>query len=125
MGVQEEFEELGENFAHALTNGDLEGVMGFFTEDALLLASGEPVARGRDEIRGIIAGWAESHPTREGYTTLACQIDGDVGWWAGKYSSERKNEDGSTEADNGNFLEVLRRQTDGSWKLQAVCLYPD
>ena len=125
MGFQQDVEQLGERFAEALTSGDLEGVMVLFTEDAVLLASGAPVAQGRSEIHDLMAVWAESHPTREGYTTLACQCDGDMGWWAGKYSSDRKSEDGTTEADNGMFLDVLRRQTDGSWKFQAVCVYPD
>lgn len=125
MGVQQEFEELGNRFAQALTSGDIEGAMGLFTEDAILLVSGAPVAQGRSEIHGIVAGWAESHSARERYSTLACQSEGYMGWWAGKYSSERKNKDGSTEADNGHFLQVLRRQTDGSWKMQAVCIYPE
>jgi uncharacterized protein (TIGR02246 family) len=124
MGVQQEFEELGRRFVEALTSGDLEGLMDFFTEDAVVLSGGEPVAQGRSEISGLVASWIESHPTRVDYNTLACKCDGDMGWWAGKYSGDFKNEDGYSESEKGKFLAVLYRQTDGSWKLQAVCVCP-
>jgi uncharacterized protein (TIGR02246 family) len=124
MGVQQEFEELGRRFVEALRSGDLEGLMDFFTEDAVVLSGGEPVAQGRSEISDLIASWIESHPTRGDYTTLACKCDGDMGWWVGEYSGDFKNEDGYNESEKGKFLDVLYRQTDGSWKLQAVCVCP-
>ena len=125
MVVQEEFESFGERFNHSITEGNIEGVMALFMKDAVLLSSGDSIAQGHSEIEALIASWMKSYPSREAYTTLACQQDGEIGWWAGRYTADRKIGDDSTNVSKGIFLEVLRRQDDGSWKIQAVCVYPE
>jgi ketosteroid isomerase-like protein len=49
-------------------------------------------------------------------TTLAVEVDGDLGYLVGRYNLPPTEEE---PADSGKYVMCLKRQLDGSWKLTA------
>jgi len=72
---------LRERYAHharALETGDLEGILTFFTEDAVWMGSGWPSRSGKAELRAMfkeVAGTAKVHSR-----SLSAYVNGDSGW---------------------------------------------
>jgi len=125
--TQEEAEALAQQHTQAVFDGDIEAATVLFTKDAIILMKDLPVAKGRKQIAAMMADWA-AHAKRskgEKKQTLGFHSDGNLAWWAASYSEELENDDGSTEIASGKFIDVLQRQSDGSWLFQAVCVYED
>jgi len=111
MTMREQFERLVASYASAVEAGDAEAIARLYTEDALLLTPGYPPISGRQNIQ---ENYKES--LGDGYKLTvniqSFQDLGDTAYAVGTYE---------TEYGNGNWLEVLQRQSDDSWLLHRVC----
>jgi uncharacterized protein (TIGR02246 family) len=101
--------------------GDFNAFAALYTEDAALLAPNLPAIEGRAAIRDY---WASVPPM----TAFEIEIDeivgrGDLAYVRGRYTLEL-SPPGAPEPvrDEGKFIEIRRRQADGSWPL-AVDIY--
>lgn len=85
-----------------------------FTPDGIFLTQNTPPLRGRAAIQQ----WGETNVrvTSLDFSDIEVHGSGDTGWATGAYTLMAE---GSTTADVGKWLVVMRRQPDGSW-LHAV-----
>jgi len=88
---------------------------GVVTEDAVIMPPNESARAGVDEI----VKWATSGPGLKELTTAFDEIDGsgNVAYVRGTYSVVAAINDSTDFEGQGKFLEVWRKQDDGSWKL--------
>jgi ketosteroid isomerase-like protein len=105
----------------AVADKDLEGIMLWYAEDAVLLPTAEPIVIGRSAIREE---WQHilSIPDFQNTSSLT-RIDvssgGDMAYSMGTYSATMRGEDGNPVTEPGKWLAVWRRQAGGSWRIVA------
>ncbi|MDX5363093.1 MAG: nuclear transport factor 2 family protein [Pseudazoarcus pumilus] len=96
-------EDLARLFIRRANAGDLEGLVALYEADAVV-AVGEPVAQGHDEIRRFYAGILEKKREFPPVDQMAPVINGDLAITVSRLP-------------NGNLsAEIARRQRDGSWR---------
>ena len=98
---------------------DLEKAAAFFDEQGCMLVPNSPTLTGKAAIAKFIAKsfkirdykitW---HPTRADVAR-----SGELGYTSGKYRMTFGNESGKTVSDNGKYLMVWKKQSDGAWKV--------
>jgi uncharacterized protein (TIGR02246 family) len=111
-------------FAGALGAGDAAGVAAIYLPDAHLLPPNLAAVEGREAIQQFFAGFLKAY-----HITIVISADeiegrGDLAFARGHYTMEGTPKAAGTPPlrEEGKFLEVLRRQADGSWRY-AVDMY--
>jgi len=90
-------------------------VRAFYAEDARLLPPNHRMLTGRSQIREALRGFIEAGLGGLAIETYELEIasSGDLAYGIGTFSLARPL------PDRGKFIEVYRRQADGSWKCVA------
>lgn len=118
MDLKKILEEFDAAYNEAFDQGDAAGWAAFFTEDVLLMSPGEPMMRGRDAfIEAYRARMKESSGGTHSNRLVEYGADGDLAYQVGTFTVS-----GSAHAEQGKFLNILKRQPDGSWKV-AISMF--
>ena len=111
MTMRDQCDKLFTAWDYAAESGDAQSLARLYTEDALLLNPGCPLISGRQAI--------EEHYTEILGDGIKFSVNihdfqerGEIAYAAGTYESEN---------ENGNWLEVFRRQSDGSLLIHRQC----
>ncbi len=112
------------SFAAAVTAGNAAAVADVYEADAKLLPPNVPPIQGREGIQKFWAGFLGGYDVRITLATDEVEGRGDLGYNRGHYTLEGtpKAAGGAPLHDEGKFLEVMRKQPDGSWRY-AVDMY--
>ncbi len=103
-------------FEQHLNAGDLEAVVALYEPDARFVGrSGETVV-GRERIRDVLAGLIQSKTRFQSRVLKAITVD-DVAVLYTDFNGTAVDASGRTIEVRSKAIEVLRRQTDGGWKL--------
>lgn len=116
--VRTRIEETNAKFAAALGRGDTEIVTAFYTDDAVVLAPNAPIARGRQAIKALFDGLIGQLGIPQ-LNLQTQQVDevGDTAYEVGAYTLRAQPPGGEPITDNGKYVVVWKRDSDGSWKL--------
>lgn len=110
-----------EDFSQRIVRQDFQGLASLYTEDAVLMPPGQPAVTGRPDIRK----WMEAFPLVNRFDLHIDEADGyeDMAYVRGRFLMvlTPKGAPGPVE-NTGKYLEVRRRQGDGSW-LIAVDIF--
>jgi len=110
-------------FVTAANAGNASGVAGTYTPDAHLMPPNLATIEGREAIQKFWGGLLDANHVKLGLTSDEVEGRGDLAYSRGRYTFDitpkGKGEPGH---DEGKFLEILRRQSDGSWRY-AVDMY--
>jgi uncharacterized protein (TIGR02246 family) len=107
-------EAMNERFVRQFNAGDVDGVVGgFYAEDVDLLAPGAPMVSGRKQVRDAIQAMVDGGMEELTMKTVKIDVSGDMAYRIGRYTA------GKSTPDSGKFVEVHRRQADGSWRCVA------
>jgi len=105
----------------------LDGHIGYFLEDAVLLTSNEPILAGKEAIRKMVVdmyampGFAVKwQPTK-----VEAARSGDFGYSLGTYELSMNDPKGTPMMDRGKYVAVWKKQADGSWKVAAESFNSD
>jgi ketosteroid isomerase-like protein len=111
-------------FAAAANAGNLDGVVAIYADDASLLPPNHPPVKGRDAIREYWGGLLGAYNVKFELSSETIEGRGDLAYNVGGYHLDAKPKaKGPPPIDEeGKFVEVLKRQADGSWKY-AVDMY--
>ena len=118
---------LDAEWARAATVGNGEAIAALYAPDAVLLPPGEPMVKGEAAKKY----WVDftngfSGPTE--LNTMAVEGAGDMATAIGTYKmtlTPKKAGAKALPAEEGKYLEVLKRQEDGSWKIIYDMWSPD
>jgi uncharacterized protein (TIGR02246 family) len=105
---------LTDEWKRFMVAGDFESLAKCYTEDAVVMPPGHPTVRGRDAIQKWIAGF----PRATRFDNEIEQIDGrgDLAYVRGRYSMTLQPQGAPTPVeDAGKYVEIRKRQPDGSW----------
>ena len=106
-------------WAQAAKAGDGQGIAALYASDAILLPPGEPMVKG-EAAKKYWVDFANGFSGPTELNTMAVEGGGDVATAIGTYTmslTPRKAGAKPLPTEEGKYLEVLRRQDDGSWKI--------
>ncbi|HEX4666732.1 MAG TPA: SgcJ/EcaC family oxidoreductase [Chthoniobacterales bacterium] len=113
--------KLDAEWADAARAKDVEKTVSYYAQNAIVMPPNAAALRTKDAIR---KGWKEMIETPgAGLTWQATKVEvaasGDLAYVTGTYEDTITGADGKKTVDNGKYLEVLKKQADGSWKCVA------
>jgi len=103
-------------FERCLNAGDLDAVMTLYEPEAHFVTNSGETLVGRDAIRKALGSLIEAK-TQFKSRVVRKVIVGDIAQLYTNFEGTRVDESGNTVPVRNNAIEVLRRQSDGSWKL--------
>jgi ketosteroid isomerase-like protein len=99
---------------------DLDSIVSYYSDDAILLPPNAPAATNKQSIR---ASWADLAVPGVSLSWQASKVEvaksGDLAYSTGTYTLAMKDPQGKPITDKGKFMEVWKRQPDGRWKAVA------
>ena len=98
--------------------GNAAAVAAVYASDASLLPPNLPMQRGRTAIRAFWAGLLDAYTVTFEVAPDMIEGRGDLAYNMGHYrfTAVPKEKNAPGIADEGKFVEILKRQPDGSWK---------
>jgi uncharacterized protein (TIGR02246 family) len=108
--------------AKAVAAKDFEKSMSYYADDASLLVPSAPEINGKDAIRGALKPLADDPNFAHTCQTSRIEVakSGDLGYTQGTYTmttTDPKTKKPVTH--KGKFVEVYKKQADGTWKVVA------
>lgn len=105
-------------FMAAANAGDVDGIVAVYAGDASLLAPNLPPQKGHDAIKAFWGGFLDAYTVRFEVASDTIEGRGDLAYNQGHYRfmAVPKAKGVPGVADEGKFIEILRKQPDGNWK---------
>ena len=106
------------DFNTAYNAGDAEGMGALIAPDGIWMAPGQPAVSGHDTIKGLYASvFAELQSAFELHAGNI-EVCGDCAYLCGSFTrTDTTQADAAGTTASGNYLFVLKKQSDGSWKI--------
>lgn len=109
-------EQLMSRFGEHVANGALDALTDLYEHDAVFVPSPGVVHAGRSAIRGALAQLLALSPQMETKILAVHQAD-DTALVIVDWKLQGTAPDGSVVAQSGRSADVLRRQSDGTWRV--------
>ena len=95
-----------------------DGFLSYYTDDVTVLPPNEPIAIGKESARKSIQALYDLPGFSVKWQASKVEVarSGDIGYVHGAYEITMNDPAGKPAMDRGKFLEVWKKQTDGSWK---------
>ncbi|HEY3128123.1 MAG TPA: DUF4440 domain-containing protein [Acidobacteriota bacterium] len=105
-------------YAAGYNSGDVAQVMSLWTEDGIVLATQEPAIVGKKAITAWKKRYFDQFTYRLECTSEEIGIGKDWAFNRGTYTSTATPKSGGRPVqDRGKFIQILRRESNGSWKI--------
>lgn len=101
-----------EAWESALSAGDLDALVAFYTSDARVMAPNREISIGSDAVRAEFGAMIDAGLNGD-LTSIEAMVSGDIGYNVGTYSLR----DGDNVVDVGKFIEIWHRGDDGQWRI--------
>ena len=108
-----------DNFIEAYERCNAAACAAAYTEDATVMPGDRPVASGRPEIEALFTQIFKEGARKLTLIPNEVESSGNLAYEIGTAILELSDEDGSKFTDERRYLTVLRRQPNGSWRMQA------
>jgi ketosteroid isomerase-like protein len=107
-----------DRFSQLMVAPDFDSLVGLYTDDVVLMPPHQPAVHGRPAVRS----WLARFPRVSRLSLTIEEIDGraDVAYVRGSYSMTLHPEGAPAPVDDvGKYIEIRKRQSDGSWLIAA------
>ena len=118
MSIEQAIQDGDAQFAETLARGDMEAFGALHTEDTLLLPPNAPQLSGRQAVVSFYKEAVDAGYKNFSFSSVQVGSDGDLAYNVGRYSADVPTDEGTT-TDSGKFVDVYKRQSDGSWKIHV------
>ncbi len=110
--------KLDDDWSKTAEKKDLEGLISFYAEDAIIYPPNHPVAIGREGAKKVWGALFAIPTASISWKAKHSEVSksGDIGFTAGTYELSFKGPDGKPVTEKGKTLCVWKLQKDGSWK---------
>jgi uncharacterized protein (TIGR02246 family) len=108
-------EECDDLFARRIGEGDVDGVVALYEERGCLVMEGGKPSVGKAEIRKAIETFAALKPRLSMSVTRVVRAGDDLAVLYNDWTLTATGPDGKPIHDSGKALEIVRRQSDGTW----------
>jgi uncharacterized protein (TIGR02246 family) len=112
---------LDAEWSTAASAKDVEKTVSYYSDDALVLPPNSPVLTGKAAARAMWGGMFKAPGFGGGWKATRVEVaqSGDMGYVTGSYEMTETDAAGKPMTDKGKYLEVWKKQADGSWKCVA------
>jgi len=86
-----------------------------YSDDAVLMPSNSPMAKGKTAIQGVWKGMMDQGARDIVLTSVGSAVSGDMGYDAGTYTFSMNGPGGAAVSDKGKYLMTVKRSADGKW----------
>lgn len=109
---------LRDQYMSMYNSGDVSGIGNLYTDDAVVMNNQQPAVSGKQAIQQSAEALLQQVAVNISITPADTQIVGDLAYEHGTYTmSMTPKAGGAAMQDTGNYVVVLKRGADGSWKL--------
>ena len=97
---------------------ELDKTASYYSDDALVLPPNMPAIQGKQGARAMWQGMFSVPGFGGGWKVTKVEVarSGDLGYVTGSYELSESDAGGKPTTDKGKYLEVWKKQADGSWK---------
>jgi uncharacterized protein (TIGR02246 family) len=112
---------LDAEWSKAAGSKDVDKTVSYYADDAIVMPSNSPALTGKQAIRAMWQGMLAAPNFSGGWTATKVEVaqSGDLAYITGTYELSETGADGKPMTDKGKYLEVWKKQPDGSWKCVA------
>ena len=115
--IEQVIEDGTKAFVEAFNRGDAVAIADFYTEDAKLLPPNMEMVSGKQAIQAFWESAWQMGVRSLNLETVEVGFDGDLAYERGVSTVNIQPEGAQATTVRGKYLVILKRQTDGSWKL--------
>ena len=124
MSIEQAIQDADKQYADAFNRGDLAAIAALHTEDVLYLPPNASAVSGRQGVEStakelLDAGWKNMS-----FSSVQFGSDGDLAYHVGTFSIDAPTDEGMA-TETGKFVDVYKRQADGSWKIHVTIFNSD
>lgn len=114
--ARSQIERLRNDWIAAAERDDAATIAPMYAEDAVMVGTGNPPARGREAIQAALTqDFPGSRNLRVESRDLT--VSGDLAYDYGEFSVQATPPGGREQTESGHYIVVLKRQPDGNWKI--------
>ena len=119
--IEQELRDLDAKWSAAAGAKDIDKTISYYAEDAIVMPPNAPSAKTRETIR---TAWKEMLTTpgaaiRWKTTKVEVAKAGDLACVSGTYEETMTEASGKPVKDYGKYVEIFKKQADGTWKVVA------
>ena len=116
----EALKEENRKYDDAFSSGNLDGLVALFTDDAVQMPNNAPIVVGKDEIRSRAEENFANNTFKLTATVEDIKVSGDWAYVRGNVINiTTPKGDGADVTEEGKWIAVYQRQSDGSWKIYS------
>lgn len=110
--------KLDDEWSKAAGARDVEKTISYYSDDATVMPPNIPTLTGKEPIRSLWKSMLDSPSFSGGWKVTKVEVarSGDLAYVSGNYEFNEKDDSGKPITDKGKYLEVWKKQADGSWK---------
>ena len=112
---------LDAEWAKAAGSKDVDKTVSYYSDDAIVLPPNSPPVTSKEQIRAMWQGMLRAPGFSGGWNATKAEVahSGDLAYVTGNYEMTENDAGGKPQTDKGKYLEVWKKQADGSWKCVA------
>ena len=120
MDMKKAIEDKNEAFNKAYAQRDAAGCVAVFVEDAIMMPPNQPMVRGRKALQEFFQGFMDKVGGTNSNHLMEFGVEGDLAYQVATFAISN-----TKTPVQGKFVEILRRQEDGSWKVYVAIFNSD
>jgi uncharacterized protein (TIGR02246 family) len=97
---------------------DVDKTVSYYSDDAIVLPPNSPALTGKQQIHSMWKSMLGAPGFSGGWNVTKVEVarSGDLAYLTGNYEITENDASGKPQTDKGKYLEVWKKQADGSWK---------
>jgi uncharacterized protein (TIGR02246 family) len=123
----EKIMQLSKEWSQAASAGDVEKIVGYWADDAVVMSAGNPVLSGKQAIRKMVKESYKMHGFRISWQPQSVVVSesGDMAYLLENSQISYTDSTGKPITINNKAVSIWRKQTDGNWKNAVDISTPD
>jgi len=118
---QNALKTLDSEWSKAAGAKDVDKTVSYYADDAMVLPPNSPPLTSKEQIRAMWKGMLGAPGFSGGWNATKVDVarSGDLAYVTGNYEMTENDASGKPQTDKGKYLEVWKKQANGSWKCVA------
>jgi uncharacterized protein (TIGR02246 family) len=116
--IEQTLRDLDAQWSAAAAAKDLDKTVSYYSDDAIIMPPNAPSATTREAIRSAWKEMLTSPGAAVSWTATKVEVAkaGDLAYVSGTYEETMTDASGKPAKDRGKYLEIFKKQADGTWK---------
>jgi uncharacterized protein (TIGR02246 family) len=114
----EAIKNVTEKWEVAYNDSDIDSLMSLYADNSVRIPANQPIVIGKEAVRNSFQQEFDLLTNQEDDVVVEAQVSGDLAFTRGTWKNiETPKAGGESRTVNGNWITILKRQPDGSWKI--------